>query len=81
MRITAASVVYNWIQRRIQPLQRRNTFGFEYQGTQDGSRLVAEPMEHAQALKMTKLIFPDQLHVPYVPTLFRATNPPRQVRL
>ena len=37
-------------------------------------------MEHAQALEMTRLVFPDQLHVPYVPSLFRVTNPPPEVR-
>ena len=37
MRVTAALVVYNWIQRRTQPLQRQKTFGFEYQGTRDSS--------------------------------------------
>ena len=35
MRVTAASVVLNFIQRRIQPLQRRKNFGFQYQDTED----------------------------------------------
>jgi len=30
MRVTTTSVVYNWIQRKIRPLQKKSTFGFEY---------------------------------------------------
>ena len=51
MRVTTASVVFNWIQRRIQPLQRRNHFGFQYEGIKDSSRFSAEPIERTEGLK------------------------------
>ena len=37
MRVIAASVVFNWTRCRIQPSQRRNHFGFQYEGTKDSS--------------------------------------------
>ena len=77
--MTAASVVLNWIQRRIQPLQKRKNFGFQYECTQDDSRFSTEPMEQTQALTRVQSILPDLLSVPYVPTVFRASNPPAQV--
>ena len=70
----ATSIIYNWIQRIIQPLQRQD------HGTKDSSRLSAEPVERDEALKRARVIFPDHLSVPYVHSLFRATNPP-QVRV
>ena len=80
MRVTAAPVLFNWIQRRIQPLQKPDNFGFQYQGTEDNSRLFAEPMERTTGLRVIRSIFPYQLSVPYVPAIFWASNPPSQVR-
>ena len=78
-RVTAALVFKNWMQRGIQPLQKRKHFGFQYEGTQDESRLSAEVTDSTTTLKVIQSIFPDQLSVPYVPTVFRARNPPSQV--
>ena len=35
-------VVFDWMKRRIQPLQARETFSFQYQGTIDSSRVSEE---------------------------------------
>ncbi|KAG2605575.1 uncharacterized protein LOC120668694 isoform X2 [Panicum virgatum] len=78
MRATAASVLFNWIQRRVQPLQKRENFGFQYQGSEDSSLLSAEQMERTSGLRIIRSIFPDQLSVSYVPTVFRANNPRSQ---
>ena len=78
-RVTAALVFKNWMQRGIQPLQKRKHFGFQYEGTQDESRLSAEATDSATTLRVIQSIFPDQLSVPYVPTVFHASNPPSQV--
>jgi len=59
-------------------LQRRQSFGFQYQGTEDSSRFSAEPVKRTEGLKVIRSIFPDLLSVPYVPTVFRANNPPSQ---
>ena len=77
--VTAVSVLKNYKQHGIQPLQKRECFGFQYEGTQDESRLSAEVTDSTTTLKVIQSIFPDQLSVPYVPTVFRARNPPSQV--
>lgn len=35
-------------------------------------------MERMDGLRIIRNIFPDELSVPYVPTVFRASNPPLQ---
>jgi len=35
--LTGESIVFDWMKRRIQPLQAREIFGFRYQGTTDAS--------------------------------------------
>ena len=46
-RITGEAVAFDWIKRRIQPLQARVNFGFEYQGKNDhrGARQKRSPTE------------------------------------
>jgi hypothetical protein len=78
--VTAASVFKNWMQHGIQPLQKREHFGFQYEGTQDESRLSAEAVDSSSTLRVVWSIFPDQLSVPYVPRVFRASNPHPEVR-
>jgi hypothetical protein len=80
MGVTAASVVWNYTQRQIHPLQRRVHFAFDYQGTEDVDRLSAEPIDREVGLRVISSIFPDQLKVPYVPTVFKASNPPAEVK-
>jgi hypothetical protein len=31
--LTGEAVIFDWMKRRIQPLQARESFGFQYQGT------------------------------------------------
>ena len=80
MRVTTASVVFNWIQSRIQPLRRQRNFGFKYEGTEDCSWFSVELMEWTEGLRIIQNIFPNLLSVHYVPTIFRASNPPSQVQ-
>ena len=40
--LTGEAVMFDWMKRRIQPLQARKTFGFQYQGTTDSSRYSKE---------------------------------------
>ena len=79
-RVTTASVMKNWKQRGIQALQKRKSFGFQYEGAQDDSRISTETIDAATTLKIVQKIFPDQSSVPYVPSVYRASNPPPQVR-
>ena len=38
--ISGEAVAFDWMKRRIQPLQARVTFGFEYQGKKDPSQCL-----------------------------------------
>lgn len=79
--VTGASVMYMWITRRIQPRQKRDHFGFEYPGTEDPSRLYAEELLGGEALKRVQHVLLDVHTVPYVPQLFSAANPPKQIQV
>ena len=35
--VTGEAVMFDWMKRRIQPVQARETLGFQYQGTTDSS--------------------------------------------
>ena len=50
-RISGESVAFDWMKRRIQPLQARITFGFEYQGRSDPSRCSEEEITIGEALR------------------------------
>ena len=52
LKVTGAAVVISWIQRRIQPLQKRDRLGFECLGDKDPSHLSPEPLAVGEALKM-----------------------------
>ena len=40
--LTGEAVVFDWMKRRIQPLQARETLSFKYRGTTDSSRFSKE---------------------------------------
>jgi hypothetical protein len=72
-------VVYTWLSRRIQPLQKRTCFGFEYLGISDPSRFSTERNEKGDALLRVSRVLMGAETVPYVPSLYLAKNPPKQV--
>ena len=49
-RITGEAVAFDWMKRRIQPLQARVNFGFEYQGTSDPLRCSDKEISNREAL-------------------------------
>jgi hypothetical protein len=50
-RVTRVSVMYTWLGRRIQPLQKRTRFGFEYLDVSDPSWFSTERIEKGEALQ------------------------------
>jgi hypothetical protein len=48
--VTRVSVMYTWLGRRIQPLQKRTRFGFEYLGILDLSQFSVERIKKGEAL-------------------------------
>ena len=46
--LTGESIVFDWMKRRIQPLQARETFGFQYQRMTDSSRFLEEEISYEE---------------------------------
>ena len=49
--VTGDHVVFSFVSRRIQPLQRRKHPAFRYEGTKDPTRLSPEAMAHSEVIK------------------------------
>ena len=71
--------MFDWMRRRIQPLQLRETLGFQYQGTTDSSRYSEEEISDEEILSRVQRLLRDVKKVPFVPDTFSAVNPPKQV--
>ena len=71
--------MFDWMRRRIWPLQARETLGFQYQGTADSSRYSKEEILDDKILSRIQQLLRDVKKVPFVPDTFLATNPPKQV--
>lgn len=75
MGVTGASVIFDFIKRRIQQLQNRLHPAFDDVGTEDPCRMYAEELDDGEALIRTQQVLLDVSGVPYVPTLFSAKDP------
>jgi len=78
-RITREAVVFDWMKHRIQPLQARVTFGFEYQGTSGPSRYSTKEITNGEALHWVQRLLEKVDHVPHLLDTFLASNPPKEV--
>jgi hypothetical protein len=79
MGVTGASVMFSFFKRRVQPIQQRHKFGFEYTGAEDPSRMCAEELSDEAALLRVQWVLLDVNAVRYVPGLFSARSPPKLV--
>ena len=71
--------MFDWMKRRIQPLQARETLGFQYQGTADSSRYSKEEILDEKILSHIQRLLRDVKKVPFIPDTFSAANPLKQV--
>ena len=55
--ISGEAVAFDWMKRRIQPLQARVTFDFEYRGKNDLSRCSEEEISNGEALRRIQRLF------------------------
>jgi hypothetical protein len=60
-------------------LQKRARFGFEYIGLLDPSWFSAEHIKKNETLLQVSCVLTGAEIVPYVPSLYPAKNPPKQV--
>ena len=71
--------MFDWMKRRIQPLQARETFGFQYQGIIDSSRFLEEEISDEEVFSRIQRLLKNVKDVLVVPNTFSAANPPKQV--
>ena len=71
--------MFDWLKRRIQPLQARETLGFQYQGTSDSSRYSEEEISDEEVFSRVQRLLRDIKKVPIVSETFSTANPPKQV--
>jgi len=69
------------MKRRIQPLQARETLGFEYQGTSDPSWYSEEEISDEEVFSRVQRLLKNVKDVPFIPDTFSAANPPKQVQV
>jgi len=67
------------MKNRIQPLQARETFGSQYQGTTDSSRYSEEEISDEEVFSRVQRLLRDVKKIPVVPDTFSAANPSKQV--
>ena len=77
--LTGETVIFDWMKRRIQPLQARESLGFQYQGTTDPSRYSKEEISDDVAFSRIQRLLRNVKKVLIVPNTFSAANPPKQV--
>ena len=71
--------MFDWMKRRIQPLQTRESLGFQYQGTTDLSRYLKEEISDDVVFSRIQRLLKNINNIPVVPSTFSAANPPKQV--
>jgi predicted RND superfamily exporter protein len=77
--VTGEAVMFDWMKRRIQPLQARETLGFRYQGITNSSRYSEEEISDEEVFSRVQRLLRDVKKVPVVPDTFSAASPPKQV--
>ena len=75
--MTGEAVMFDWMKRRIQPLQARETFGFQYQGATDSSRYSEKEISDEVVFSRVQRLLRDVKKIPVVPDTFSAANPPK----
>ena len=68
--LTGETVMFDWMKRRIQPLQALESLGFQYQGTTDMSRYSKEEISDDVAFSRVQRLLRNVKKVPVVPDTF-----------
>ena len=77
--LTREAVMFDWMKRRIQPLQAREKFGFQYQGTTNSSGYSEEEISDEEVFSRIQRLLKNVKDVLVVPNTFFDASPPKQV--
>ena len=75
--LTGEAIVFDWMKKRIQPLQARETLGFQYQRIADSSRYSKEEISDDVAFSRVQRLLKNVKQIPIVSGAFSAVNPPK----
>ena len=76
--VTGDTVVYSFLSRRVQPLQRRLHPGFRFEGREDPSRFSPDPIHQSELWRRCGKVLDGFDKSVTLPTLFWAGNPPEK---
>jgi hypothetical protein len=79
--VTGVVVMFLWIGRRIQPLQKQARFGFDYLGVLDHSRFSVELIQQSDAVDRVSWALMGTEIVPYVSKMYSTKDPPKHVSI
>ena len=71
--------MFDWMKRRIQSLQARESLGFQYQGTTDPSRYSKEEISDDVVFSRIQRLLKNVNNILVVPGTFSAASPSKQV--
>ena len=71
--------MFDWMKRRIQQLQARESLGFQYQGITDPSRYSKEEISDDVVFSRIQRLLKNVNNIPVVPGTFSTANPLKQV--
>lgn len=77
--LTDEAVAASWLGHRIQPLQQRQNYGFEYTGPKDPGRVTKEGLSDAELLDRLQHIFAQLKELPATKDEYHVMNPPLDV--
>ena len=71
--------MFDWMKKRILPLQAREMFGFQYQGITDSSRFLEEEISDEEVFSRIQRLLKNVKDVLVVPDTFSTANPLKHV--
>ena len=74
--VTGDHVVFSFVSRLVQPLQRRKHPAFRYEGTKDPTRLSLEAMAHSEVIRRCCKVLDNFDKSLKLPAIFSVVNPP-----
>nr|TKW20547.1 hypothetical protein SEVIR_4G095600v2 [Setaria viridis] len=78
--LTGIGMAFNFLNRRVQPLQLRHTWGYEYSGLNDLSRMSPEEISTDEVMERLGRMFKNVEDIPKVVGPFNASDLPREHR-
>ena len=78
--VTGTTIMWSWLQRQIQALQKRANFGYQYLGVGDPSCMTSMEIFEPSGLKMLKKTLFGVSTILELLDLFCAKRPPKQVK-